>query len=67
MNFAKLIYMSVFDHALKTFGNSANAEQWIHSVVYGLGYRRPIDMIGDVEGYKAVITLLVRIDHGIYC
>jgi len=48
------------------FGSIDAAEHWLVSPAVALDRRRPIDLLDDPEGTKAVTALLVRMDYCVY-
>lgn len=52
--------------ATVVFGDQVGAEQWLASPAFGLGNRRPIDLLSTPVGAGFVEQLLGRIEHGIY-
>ena len=48
------------------FEDSNKFEQWLHSTNIALGGVKPIDLLNTAEGIHEVITLLHRIEHGIF-
>ncbi len=45
-------------------GDRTAARDWLHQEAMGLGWRRPIDVMG--EDAQQVLDLILRIDHGVY-
>lgn len=52
--------------ATRVFGDQVAAEQWLASPAFGLGDRRPIDLLSTAVGAGLVEQLLGRIEHGVY-
>ena len=48
------------------FGDSNKFEQWLHCSNIALGRVKPVDLLNTAEGIHEVITLLHRIEHGIF-
>lgn len=51
-------------HAARVLGGSAAAEQWLNSPAVALNQQRPIDVLA--EDPQLVMTLLTRMEHGVY-
>lgn len=45
-------------------GDRSAARDWLHQEAMGLGWRRPVDVMG--EDAQQVLDLITRIDHGVY-
>lgn len=52
--------------AERIFGGRAAAKEWLESECQPLGFVRPIDLLHDSEGLTRVLTVLMRIDRGIF-
>lgn len=53
--------------AKEFFGNDNEAAQsWINHPVFGLGDKRPVDMIHTDEDTKLVLNLIGCIEHGMF-
>jgi putative toxin-antitoxin system antitoxin component (TIGR02293 family) len=53
--------------AIDTFeGDWERAAEWMRTPNPALGDRTPFEAASDEEGEQQVLTILVRIDHGIY-
>lgn len=47
-------------------GDLDKAGQWMKKEVYGLGHKRPIDMVSTSIDFQMVQDLIGRIEHGIF-
>ncbi|RJG42454.1 type II RES/Xre toxin-antitoxin system antitoxin [Motilimonas pumila] len=47
-------------------GNSEQAKLWLTQPVRGLGQRRPIDMLATSAETEAVMSLIGRLEHGVF-
>ena len=56
----------VIARAIEVFGNKEKALGWLRSPVAGIDDKRPLDIIGTVEGRRRVQDILGRIEHGIF-
>ncbi len=55
------------ERAEQVFGNKKNAMQWVVSPNRKIGGNKPLDIsVVSDEGLKNVLTVLGRIEHGIY-
>lgn len=59
-------YEAVRRRAIEVFGSEAKAEGWMREPHRLLGLRRPIDVIGTPDGTEEVITILGRIEYGVF-
>lgn len=48
------------------FNSEAQALKWIRNSVYGLGGKRPIDMVSTTVDFEIVKDLIARVDHGVF-
>lgn len=62
----KVIPQTVRRRAAEVFGSTATADSWLRQRQSVLAGRAPIDVLGTREGREQVMTLLGRIEHGIY-
>lgn len=51
--------------ATELHGDTYKARLWIRDSVYGLGGKRPMDMILNEEDHETVCDLIGRLKHGI--
>ncbi|NBI56103.1 DUF2384 domain-containing protein [Photobacterium alginatilyticum] len=51
--------------ATELHGDAHLAKLWVQESVYGLGGKRPVDMISNKEDFEMVCDLLGRLKHGI--
>jgi putative toxin-antitoxin system antitoxin component (TIGR02293 family) len=52
--------------AIDVLGSQEAATRWLTMPATALDGRRPIDLLSDPEGVARVLTLLVRMDYGVY-
>ena len=52
--------------AERVFGSRAAAKEWLESECQALGFVRPIDLLHDSEGLIRVLTVLRRIERGVF-
>ncbi len=53
--------------ATRVFGDSAEASEWVNEPIPSLGGRKPLDLwSGTPEEQQRVLTILGRIEHGIF-
>ena len=53
--------------AIDTFeGDWERAAEWMRTSNPALGNRKPFEVAQDADGAERVISLLVRIDHGVF-
>lgn len=52
--------------ATRVLGSRLLAERWLYDPAIGLGHQHPCRLIITRSGYEQVITLLKRIEMGIY-
>ena len=52
--------------AVKVFGNTEDAKQWLNSSQFGLGGAVPLDYAKTEAGAREVENLLGRIEYGVY-
>ena len=56
----------VADRAIEVFGDSGAAMRWLGIPVAALQYATPISLLCRSEGVDAVLTILGRIEHGVF-
>jgi putative toxin-antitoxin system antitoxin component (TIGR02293 family) len=56
----------VLAKATDVMGSSELAQRWLEQPAIGLDQRRPIDVMESSEGAAMVLTLLDRLDYGVY-
>jgi len=55
------------DRTLEVFDdNKIKSERWLNSPIQALNYRSPIAYADTVEGAKEVLSLINRLEHGIF-
>lgn len=52
--------------AERVFGGRSEAELWFGKPARGLDFQKPCDLLSTQEGFLDVVTLLFRIEHGVY-
>ena len=52
--------------ATDLFDNEEQALKWMRSSVYGLGGKRPLDMVSTTVDFEAVKDLIGRVEHGVF-
>jgi len=55
----------IYQRAAEVMESSEAVRLWLETPNYGLGFRRPIDLIDSGEGDQ-VLDLLGRIQHGVF-
>lgn len=60
-------YKRILELALDLFKDRDSATLWLHRAQFGLGGKRPIDVMGTKNGVEEVHNLIMRIRHGICC
>lgn len=56
----------LLEHATRTFGDEADAADWLRSTNVALGGFVPLDLADTELGAREVDDLLGRIEHGVY-
>jgi putative toxin-antitoxin system antitoxin component (TIGR02293 family) len=56
----------VFQEALALFGSEEATHYWLKHPVRGLSNKRPIDMLSTTEDTQVVISLIGRLEHGVF-
>lgn len=56
----------VYSKGVEVFGSEENSVSWFQSPVCSLGNARPLDYLDTIVGAEMIITLLGRIEHGVY-
>ncbi len=56
----------VIEKAVDTFGNIDRASGWFDAPNLALDGEKPIDLLYSEEGRHKVLTILGRIDYGLY-
>lgn len=56
----------VTDRAIEVLGSLEKAEQWLSLPNQALGGRTPLSVLESENGEEEVLTILGRIDHGIF-
>ena len=59
-------FLEVIVYAVEVFSNPEKALRWLSSPRYELHGKTPISVIHEDKGYEEVMSMLVRIDHGVY-
>lgn len=59
-------YERLLAQAIKAFGNTDNARQWLKAPQRGLGGAVPVEFAASEIGAREVENLLGRIEHGVY-
>jgi len=60
-------FLTVYNEALQLFGgNAEKATKWLSSAERALGGQRPIDYIVTELGTREVLTLINRLEHGVF-
>ena len=57
----------VYHLATRVFGSQDAGFKWLTSPAMGLNQRKPIDLMKAENGSLAVMTLLARMEYGVYC
>ncbi|MFK4448972.1 putative toxin-antitoxin system antitoxin component (TIGR02293 family) [Caballeronia udeis] len=57
---------AVTKKATDVLGSRVAAEHWLATPAIGLDQCRPVDLLQRAEGLELVITLLARMDRGVY-
>lgn len=57
---------AVRDAALRVFGSEERVHHWLHQPAIGLGGRRPVELLTEPDGAAVLLSLLRRLDHGVY-
>ena len=52
--------------ATELFNDEKQALKWIRESVYGLGGKRPIDMVSTTVDFEIVKDLIGRVEHGVF-
>ncbi|WP_404415053.1 antitoxin Xre/MbcA/ParS toxin-binding domain-containing protein [Marinospirillum sp.] len=52
--------------ATDLFSDEKKALDWIRESVYGLGGKRPLDMVATTVDFEMVKDLIGRVDHGVF-
>ncbi|MEX3897835.1 antitoxin Xre/MbcA/ParS toxin-binding domain-containing protein [Paraburkholderia sp. BR10954] len=60
------ILATVTAKAIGVLGSKEAAKHWLATPAIALDRCRPLDLLHDPNGVESVMTLLVRIDHGVY-
>jgi putative toxin-antitoxin system antitoxin component (TIGR02293 family) len=53
--------------AEQVLGSAVEARRWLATPSLGLGRKVPRDLLTTPDGRRLVVTLLYRIDTGVYC
>ncbi|MFA7061912.1 MAG: antitoxin Xre/MbcA/ParS toxin-binding domain-containing protein [Pedobacter sp.] len=56
----------VYSKCVDVFGSEENSVSWLKSPVYALGNARPLDYLDTNAGAEMIMTLLGRIEYGVY-
>ncbi|HLF65812.1 MAG TPA: antitoxin Xre/MbcA/ParS toxin-binding domain-containing protein [Saprospiraceae bacterium] len=56
----------VIEHALHVFPGREQVIDWLHTSLVGLGGRKPIDLLDNSFGIRAVRQALGRLEHGVF-
>lgn len=52
--------------AINLFGSEESARRWLSHPVLALGNMRPLEMLGTSVGANSVLTIIGRIEYGVY-
>jgi putative toxin-antitoxin system antitoxin component (TIGR02293 family) len=52
--------------ATELFNDEKRALEWMRESVYGLGGKRPLDMVSTTVDYEIVKDLIGRVEHGVF-
>lgn len=52
--------------ATQMFAEEEQAQKWLRQGVYGLGGKRPLDMVSTTADFETVKDLIGRIEHGVF-
>lgn len=52
--------------ATELFDNEQSALDWMRKSVYGLGGKRPLDMVSTTVDFELVKDLIGRVEHGVF-
>lgn len=52
--------------ATELFNDEKQALEWMRETVYGLGGKRPLDMVSTTVDFEIVKDLIGRIEHGVF-
>ncbi|GLT19623.1 hypothetical protein GCM10007938_34050 [Vibrio zhanjiangensis] len=52
--------------ATDLFNSEQRALEWVRESVYGLGGKRPLDMVSTTVDYEIVKDLIGRVEHGVF-
>ena len=52
--------------AEEVFESADAAKDWLETECPTLGFVRPVDLLGDDDGLRQVMTILLRIEYGIF-
>ena len=56
----------LYERGLEVFGDKDIFKDWMITDIIALGNKKPIDLIDTPEGIQSVLTVLGRIEHGIF-
>jgi putative toxin-antitoxin system antitoxin component (TIGR02293 family) len=56
----------VVEHALGVFGEQHHVIDWLNTSLVGLGGRKPIELLDNSFGIRAVRHALGRLEHGVF-
>lgn len=52
--------------ATEVIGDKEDALRWLGTPVRALDYATPISLLGTPQGSEAVLTVLARLEHGVF-
>ncbi|SAL44151.1 hypothetical protein AWB72_04658 [Caballeronia concitans] len=61
-----LVLSTITEQAISVLGSVQAAQDWLAAPAIALDGRRPLDMLYDPSGMRAVMTLLLRMDFCVY-
>jgi putative toxin-antitoxin system antitoxin component (TIGR02293 family) len=56
----------VFAAAVEVLGEDAKVHRWMNRPNMAMGGEKPIDLLGTPNGRVGVLTILMRIEWGVY-
>lgn len=63
----KSVFDLILNQLIDVLGSEKQARFWLETPALALDGQKPMELLGTPEGIKAVQTLIIRMDYGVYC
>jgi putative toxin-antitoxin system antitoxin component (TIGR02293 family) len=63
----KDVFDLILNQLIDVLGSDKQARLWLDTPALALDGNKPVELLHSEEGIKAVQTLIIRMDYGVYC